>query len=113
MFVKMCNDHMCVSFKVFSECGQPKLTGRRKRENFEYDEYAYGGNWKYVPKSKSVRPTTAAGTSLDRLVKDIRERVRTTKDFWILVPQKVCNNTKIAAQQKTDNDCWNGQDRAR
>jgi hypothetical protein len=57
--------------------------------------------------------TTAAGTSLDRLVRDIKDKVKTAKDFWIQLPYSVCNDDDIAAQPDNDDECWNGQDRAR
>lgn len=65
------------------------------------------------PDGKNVKPTTAAGTSLDRLVRDIKDKVKTAKDFWIQLPYSVCNDEKIAAQPDKDDQCWNGQDRAK
>lgn len=65
------------------------------------------------PEGKNVKPTTAAGTSLDRLVRDIKDKVKAAKDFWIQLPYSVCNDEDIAAQPNNDDQCWNGQDRAR
>lgn len=65
------------------------------------------------PDGKKVKPTTAAGTSLDRLVRDIKDKVNTAKDLWIQLPYLVCNEEKIAAQPDKDDQCWNGQDRAK
>lgn len=78
-----------------------------------YDEFSLGRYEGTANSDKSVRPTTAAGTSLDRLVKDIKEKVRVAKDFWVQLPYTVCNNDQIAAQPGNDSDCWNGKDRAR
>lgn len=78
-----------------------------------YDEFSLGRYEGTADSDKSVRPTTAAGTSLDRLVKDIKEKVRVAKDFWVQLPYTVCNNDQIAAQPGNDSDCWNGKDRAR
>lgn len=78
-----------------------------------YDEFSLGRYEGTDNSDKSVRPTTAAGTSLDRLVKDIKEKVRVAKDFWVQLPYTVCNNDQIAAQPGNDSDCWNGKDRAR
>ncbi|XP_041350171.1 glypican-6-like [Gigantopelta aegis] len=96
-----------VSSKIFAGCGTPRL-GRKKREaeNFEY-------TFNFQPKQQSVRPTTAAGTSLDRLVRDIKEKVKMAKDFWVQLPYTVCNDEDLAASPMTEDDCWNGQDRAR
>ncbi|XP_046338273.1 glypican-6-like [Haliotis rufescens] len=96
-----------VSAKIFAGCGTPRL-GRRKREaeNYEY-------TFEFKPNRAAARPTTAAGTSLDRLVRDIKERVKMAKDFWVQLPYTVCNDENIAASPMNDNDCWNGQDRAK
>ncbi|XP_055958532.1 glypican-6-like [Patella vulgata] len=94
-----------VSAKIFAGCGTPRL-GRKKRETQEY-------NFDFEKTKKQPKPTTAAGTNLDRLVKDIREKVKTAKDFWILLPYTLCNNEDMAASPGNEEDCWNGQDRAR
>lgn len=78
-----------------------------------YDEFSLGKYSGPGDQQRSVKPTTAAGTSLDRLVKDIKEKVRVAKDFWVQLPYTVCNNDQIAAQPGNDTDCWNGKDRAR
>lgn len=54
-----------------------------------------------------VRPTTAAGTSLDRLVRDIKGKVEIAKDFWRDLPHSICN-VEAAPVQNNDH-CWNGQ----
>lgn len=68
--------------------------------------------------SVSVRPTTAAGTSLDRLARDLKEKVQPAKGFWRHLPHTLCNDDKISpstaasldgdGQGKSDSDCWNG-----
>ena len=112
--------------QVFEGCGTPRLGKRDKRSaDFppadaavadtpandapaaaasSYDEYAYG--WKYEQK-QYVRPTTAAGTSLDRLVRDIKSKVETAKDFWKQLPHQLCND--LAAPIVDQSNCWNGQ----
>ncbi|KAJ8310083.1 hypothetical protein KUTeg_011948 [Tegillarca granosa] len=78
-----------------------------------YEEYSYGTYKPPSKKKQSVRPTTAAGTSLDRLVRDIKEKVKIAKDFWVQIPYAICNDKEIAAQPDSDGDCWNGHDRAK
>ena len=39
-------------------------------------------------------------------------QVQAAKDFWVHLPRAICNGD-IAAQPGEDEDCWNGQDRAR
>ena len=63
---------------MFSGCGQPRF-GRKKRDAeaaaASYEDFSFG--WKPGRKNQQVvRPTTAAGTSLDRLVRDIKSKVR-------------------------------------
>ncbi|XP_076435313.1 glypican-6-like [Babylonia areolata] len=96
-----------VSSKIFSGCGQPRFT-RKKRKADNTNIYDFDFSRKPRP-----RPTTAAGTSLDRLVRDIKDRVKTAKDFWLQLPYVVCNDDDLAAPPDSDGDCWNGQDRAR
>uniref|UniRef100_A0A182IVS7 Glypican n=1 Tax=Anopheles atroparvus TaxID=41427 RepID=A0A182IVS7_ANOAO len=45
---------------------------------------------------------------LDRLVKDIRQKVRDSKRFWAQLPYMLCNNEEIAEQPPNDASCWNG-----
>ena len=91
---------------MFSGCGQPRL-GRKKRDASNEDEY---NSWKNN-KKEYVRPTTAVGTSLDRLVRDIKSKVKVAKDFWKDLPHSVCN--EIAAPITEEHNCWNGLARGR
>lgn len=45
---------------------------------------------------------------IDRLVKDIRQKVRDSKRFWAQLPYMLCNNEDIAEQDQNDASCWNG-----
>ncbi len=61
---------------MFKGCGQPRL-GKRSApsseinfESVKFDRAGSGGTG-----GASARPTTAAGTSLDRLVRDIKQKV--------------------------------------
>ena len=109
---------------MFEGCGTPRLGKRDKRSPdpepaaaaaggdtpqsaaSSYDEYAVYGGWKYEQK-QYVRPTTAAGTSLDRLVRDIKSKVETARDFWKQLPHQLCND--LAAPIFDQSNCWNGQ----
>lgn len=48
-----------------------------------YDEFFLGRYEGTDNSDKSVRFIIVAGISLDRLVKDIKEKVRVVKDFWV------------------------------
>ncbi|XP_055550580.1 glypican-6 [Wyeomyia smithii] len=45
---------------------------------------------------------------IDRLVKDIRQRVKDSKRFWSNLPYMLCNNEDVAAPPSSDSSCWNG-----
>lgn len=45
---------------------------------------------------------------IDRLVKDIRQRVKDSKRFWSNLPYMLCNNEDVAAPPASDGNCWNG-----
>ncbi|BFF96557.1 glypican-6 [Drosophila madeirensis] len=45
---------------------------------------------------------------LDRIVRDIRQRVKEYKKFWSNLPQSICSNEDIAASSDVDVLCWNG-----
>lgn len=66
------------SLKVFKGCGQPRL-GKRSATtseiNFESVKFDRAGSGGSGTGGANVRPTTAAGTSLDRLVRDIKQKV--------------------------------------
>eukprot|EP00058_Branchiostoma_floridae_P007786 XP_002593274.1 hypothetical protein BRAFLDRAFT_59323 [Branchiostoma floridae] len=66
-----------------------------------------------APNSDDERPTTAAGTSLDRLVRDIRDKIELFREIWSRLPYSICNDEKIAAPAGNDKNCWNGQFKGR
>lgn len=45
---------------------------------------------------------------LDKLVKDIRTKVKDSKKFWSNLPYQMCNNDEVAAPSSNDMNCWNG-----
>ena len=88
---------------------------RHKRQDgaTTYEDYAFGRDFmRNNQNSGEKHKITAAGTNLDRLVRDIKEKVQQAKDFWVQLPYTICSG-EIAAQPDLDEDCWNGQDRAR
>ncbi|MFT7810312.1 glypican-4-like [Arapaima gigas] len=95
-----------VSQKVFQGCGQPKssLAFRARRS---LSEGSYTGRFR--PYSPEARPTTAAGTSLDRLVTDVKKKLKHAKKFWSTLPETVCTGDRVAP----GDDCWNGTAKSR
>lgn len=45
---------------------------------------------------------------LDKLVKDIRTKIKDSKKFWSNLPYQICNNDDISASPSNDVNCWNG-----
>ncbi|XP_070537696.1 glypican-6-like [Ptychodera flava] len=97
---------VAVSEKVFGGCGTPQL-GKRSTNEFDFDPS------RLHPRGNQPRPTTAAGTSLDRLVKDIRGKIKLAKRFWSGLPYTVCNDENVAAVVANEEECWNGENQAR
>ncbi|KAG9340974.1 hypothetical protein JZ751_020168 [Albula glossodonta] len=94
-------------FQVFQGCGQPKLaTGFRSRRSIKE-----GGGFtgRFRPYSPEARPTTAAGTSLDRLVTDVKKKLKHAKKFWSTLPETVCAGERVAP----GDECWNGTAKSR
>ncbi|KAK9518356.1 hypothetical protein VZT92_023665 [Zoarces viviparus] len=106
----MQENSVSISTKVFQGCGSPRpAPGRSKRSPKES-----GGNRRpfrtYSPEEK---PTTAAGTNLDRLVTELKERLRPMRGFWVSLPHTICNDEKMASDVTNEDRCWNGQTRGR
>lgn len=55
------------------------------------------------------RQREKAGLDLEKLVKDIRGRVKETKQFWARLPYQSCNSDSYVANGKLNETCWNGQ----
>ncbi|KAM9835618.1 glypican-4 [Syngnathus typhle] len=101
--MNMQENSMQVSQKVFHGCGQPKLS-RAKRSA---KETVFTGRFR--PYSPDARPTTAAGTSLDRLTSDVKKKLKHVKKFWSTLPDTHCVGESIAP----GDDCWNGTAKSR
>ncbi|KAI1898188.1 hypothetical protein AGOR_G00069770 [Albula goreensis] len=105
--MNMQENSMQVSQKVFQGCGQPKLAaGFRSRRSIKE-----GGGFtgRFRPYSPEARPTTAAGTSLDRLVTDVKKKLKHAKKFWSTLPETVCAGERVAP----GDECWNGTAKSR
>uniref|UniRef100_A0AAA9TFL0 Glypican 6 n=1 Tax=Bos taurus TaxID=9913 RepID=A0AAA9TFL0_BOVIN len=107
--MNMQENSMQVSAKVFQGCGQPKpapalRSARSAPENF---------NTRFRPYNPEERPTTAAGTSLDRLVTDIKEKLKLSKKVWSTLPYTICKDESVTAGTSNEEECWNGHSKAR
>ncbi|XP_039603300.1 glypican-2 [Polypterus senegalus] len=96
------------STKVFQGCGSPRpAPSRTKRSPRDETKRRFRT---YTPEEK---PTTAAGTNLDRLVSDLKDKLKTMRRFWAALPHNLCNDDKMAANVTNEDKCWNGQTRGR
>lgn len=46
--------------------------------------------------------------NLDKLVREIRQRVKESKKFWSNLPHQICSNNEISTSSDVDGMCWNG-----
>ncbi|XP_072573715.1 glypican-4 [Paramormyrops kingsleyae] len=104
--MNMQENSMQVSQKVFQGCGQPK-PAMNFRSRRAVSEVGYTGRFR--PYSPDARPTTAAGTSLDRLVTDVKKKLKHAKKFWSTLPETVCVGERVGP----NDDCWNGTAKSR
>ncbi|XP_062237761.1 glypican-6a [Platichthys flesus] len=103
----MQDNSMTVSAKVFQGCGQPKPSGMGRSARGISDVF----NARFRPYTREERPTTAAGTSLDRLVTDIKERLKESRRFWSNLPDDICAKGKLT--ESDDEQCWNSHTKGR
>ncbi|XP_076682288.1 glypican dally-like [Andrena cerasifolii] len=91
-----------VSQRVFTGCGRPVLGRRRRRDNRELELETL--NFDQETSTDDRAPTAAI---LDKLVKEIRQRVRDSRQFWVYLPYKLCNDGLVVPPSNTK-ECWNG-----
>ncbi|XP_019739831.1 glypican-4 [Hippocampus comes] len=104
--MNMQENSMQVSQKVFHGCGQPKPSMEFRSKRSAKDTVFTG---RFRPYNPDARPTTAAGTSLDRLTSDVKKKLKHAKKFWSTLPDTVCDGERIAP----GDDCWNGTAKSR
>ncbi|XP_077584051.1 glypican-6b isoform X1 [Stigmatopora nigra] len=103
-----------VSYKAFQGCGQPKPAGMSRSARGVPVVF----NVRFRPYNPEERPTTAAGTSLDRLriiwktmqhsIVDVKEKLKQSKRFWSGLPEEMCEDNRLTSANSTDDQCWNG-----
>ncbi|XP_054890294.1 glypican-4 [Poeciliopsis prolifica] len=104
--MNMQENSLQVSQMVFQGCGTPKPNKafRSKRSGKET-----GFTGRFRPYSPEARPTTAAGTSLDRLTGEVKRKLKHAKKFWSTLPETVC----AAERTAPGDECWNGTAKSR
>ncbi|MEQ2243654.1 hypothetical protein ILYODFUR_009051 [Ilyodon furcidens] len=104
--MNMQENSMQVSQKVFQGCGTPK-PNVAFRSTRSVRETGFTGRFR--PYTPEARPTTAAGTSLDRLTVEVKKKLKHAKKFWSTLPETVCAGERIAP----GDECWNGTAKSR
>ncbi|XP_030750341.1 glypican-6 [Sitophilus oryzae] len=108
-----------VSQKIFQKCGKPALIRPTRRAvyenqpednpNLEIQEDPLkmgGGQSKKKHKKVTEKPDT--GPNLDKLVTEIKTKIKDTKKFWLQLPYQYCSNESISAGPSDNGNCWNG-----
>ncbi|VDP09195.1 unnamed protein product [Soboliphyme baturini] len=98
-----------LSDRVFSDCGRPLplrfKRGRNRRGHdivsVSFEDLKFGDL-----KTSDSQLSSAAGANLERLTKDIKEKVLPAKGFWKNLPKSVCFESN--AVRAADEACWNG-----
>ncbi|KAL0118922.1 hypothetical protein PUN28_009507 [Cardiocondyla obscurior] len=92
-----------VSQRVFTGCGRPMLGRRRRRDNRELELESLN----FDQDSELTEDRSSGGVNLDKLVKEIRQRVRDLRQFWVYLPYRLCNEGLVVPPSNTK-ECWNG-----
>nr|XP_056706148.1 glypican-1 [Euleptes europaea] len=88
-----------ITAKVFQGCGNPKLN--TKPSNVEDKKR----------RVKSMSEDKASVLGLEKLVSDVKGKLKDVRDFWVSLPVTLCND-KISGSVNEDK-CWNGMTRSR
>lgn len=91
-----------VSNRVFTGCGRPVLGKRRRRDNRELQLESLNFD------QETLTDDRQAVAYMDKLVKEIRQRVRDSKQFWVYLPYRLCNDGGLVVQPANTKECWNG-----
>uniref|UniRef100_A0A672QH87 Glypican 6b n=1 Tax=Sinocyclocheilus grahami TaxID=75366 RepID=A0A672QH87_SINGR len=98
-----------VSSSVFQGCGQPKPSGMSRSARGVSDTFS----GRFSPYNPEELPTATDATRLDRLVTDVKEKLKKFRKFWSSLPEAFCQEEHVAAAESAVDDCWNGHDKGR
>ncbi|XP_063696624.1 glypican-4 isoform X2 [Culicoides brevitarsis] len=111
-----------ITNKIFQECGKPKFQSsinrirRASKPGYShYDALENNGN-KKKRKNKSRQPIEKnyqkenREPTIDKLIRDIRQKVKDSKSFWFNLPYQMCNSDNFIVNSNIENDCWTAKD---
>uniref|UniRef100_T1J8P2 Glypican-6 n=1 Tax=Strigamia maritima TaxID=126957 RepID=T1J8P2_STRMM len=91
-----------VSQKIFENCGKPSIGKRDVERELNYDTLKFGRH------DGGASRNTAGGTNLNRVVRDIRNKVKVARNYWSNLPYQMCDKEHMAADPVAEDNCWNG-----
>ncbi|XP_043557728.1 glypican-1-like [Chiloscyllium plagiosum] len=93
-----------ISSKVLQGCGHLKSVSKRSTE----DDPRRRGK----PYPVEERPVSLATPPMDRLVTEVKMKLRDVRQLWVTLPSALCSE-KVTAGLANEDRCWNGQNRGR
>ncbi|KAK2719824.1 glypican-6-like [Artemia franciscana] len=113
---------MDITQKIFKGCGQLRLSKReapnfpdsfqREDSNSARNPHSIrsgggkqGGKWS--GKRKSLKDEDEM-SELERMVREIRSKVRSSREVWSALPGAMCKNEKVGGVTSSEEKCWNG-----
>uniref|UniRef100_UPI00358F2A21 glypican-6-like n=1 Tax=Myxine glutinosa TaxID=7769 RepID=UPI00358F2A21 len=94
------------SDKVFAGCGRPSLNSAGRTARDLSDPLIH----RFRPYKPEERPTTAAGTSLDRLVSVVKDKLASLRGCWSSLPHAICSDDNLVAPSDAQSTCWDGRE---
>ncbi|XP_073478988.1 glypican-2 [Aquarana catesbeiana] len=92
--------------QIFQSCGTPPPS--RSRRSPPEDPKR-----RFRVYSNDEKPTSAAGTNIDRLVSEVVSKLRPLRGLWKLLPLSLCSDNRVSAGLSNQDKCWNGQSKGR
>ncbi|CAG9823380.1 unnamed protein product [Phaedon cochleariae] len=121
-----------VSRKIYSLCGKPPQYSRPKRDGppavgFDSRPKREGAGLREGPpsegleieiepmrgtggrrKHKKTAATVESRSALEKIILDIKQKIKETKQFWLNLPYQYCNNLSLLDPSNDTAPCWNG-----
>ncbi|XP_062902213.1 glypican-1-like isoform X1 [Mobula hypostoma] len=93
-----------ISSKVLQGCGNLKSVARRSVED--------DGRKRGKPYGTEEKPVGSVSLPMDRLVTEVKMKLRDIRELWVTLPSILCSE-KVTAGLTNEDRCWNGQSRGR
>ncbi|GCB67699.1 hypothetical protein scyTo_0012180 [Scyliorhinus torazame] len=100
----MIDNRARISSKVLQGCGNLKSVSKRSVD----DDAKKRGK----PYPVEERPVSLVTPAVDRLVTEVKMKLRDVKELWVTLPSALCSE-KVTAGSANEDRCWNGQSRGR